>query len=95
MADRPTDPPTHIGWAQYRERGKFVEWRQVGPARETRDAKGITRTYFSDRAIPRGHTGYIWILPIGETPPDPPPDDPKRPASSAKDGETMLNLLDE
>ena len=75
----PTTPPTHMAWAQYRQRGKFVRWYQIGQGRIFRDPSGKTVACVAEQCIPRGHSGYTWLLPIGETPPDPPADDPRRP----------------
>jgi hypothetical protein len=74
----PTSPPTHMGWAQFRHRGKFVRWYQIGPARFERDEKGRITGCAWEQALTRGTSGHIWYLPIGETPPNPSPE-AKRP----------------
>jgi hypothetical protein len=67
-------PHTHVLWIQKWERGKFREWLPVGKGRIDMELGGVTVAHnFQDRAIIGPWNGYTCLLPIGTTPPNPPP----------------------
>lgn len=70
------DDYTHIVWAQYYDRGKFVEWTQTGKGYTIVDADGAERTYTIENRNVKGDNGRRLILRKGEAPPDPPPQRP-------------------
>lgn len=82
-----TIPPTHFGWAQFKHRGKFVRWYPRGQAREYTDASGKRIFCTWEQGGPHPHSGFTWWYPVGVNPPDPPPDDPKRPDETGDDEE--------
>lgn len=82
---------THIAWAPFYERGKFLYWVECG--RGTIKLRGdgtAAAMLYNDR---HASGGSIWthLLPIGETPDDPKPEAEeeaaKRPGQSANNDE--------
>ena len=85
----PKKPMTHIVWAQHHQQHlgrRFYEWVEIGKARIEADASGRVRVHSFTNRIPRGDNGYTCILPIGETPPEP-PRQAQRPDLPSDDGE--------
>jgi len=66
------DPPTHTGWSQRRERGRFREWYRRGHLWMQTDEQGQTVIVtYEGIPGPRGYDGYIWWYPNGIEPPPP------------------------
>ena len=74
-------PRTHIAWSQLREHGRFREWYRSGHGwlETTPEGEAIVCAFHA--AHVRGDEGYVWLFPVGKTPPDPSAADegPKRP----------------
>ena len=68
------DPPTHTGWSQRREKGKFREWYRRGQAWIETDAQGqaVVICTFEGIPGPRGYDGFTWWYRNGIEPPPPP-----------------------
>jgi hypothetical protein len=79
-------PMTHTAWEPYFRDGVFVEWVYAGKGRASADASGKVIMQAFDICTVRGDSGYKVFLPIGETPPDPPPD-AQRPSQSRNEEE--------
>ena len=75
----PTIPPTHMGWAQFIQHGKFVRWFPRGQAREHTLPNGKRIFCTWEQGGPHPHSGYSWWYPIGEEPTVPPPEQSQRP----------------
>jgi hypothetical protein len=77
------DPPTFTAWSQRREHGKFREWYKRGHAwvEIAPDGRLVSFRVFEGTPGPRGYDGYIHCFPNGEQPPDPAPEESKRPGS--------------
>jgi hypothetical protein len=71
------DPPTHTGWSQRREHGKFREWYKRGHLWMEKQPEGYTVVVtYEGIPGPRGYDGFIHWYPNGIEP-KPPPEPPK------------------
>ena len=74
-------PKTHVAWTPRREGNRATRWLEIGTASiESRTAPSHV---YLDRTPIGGFTGYVYLAPVGELPPNP---EPKRPGQD-DDGE--------
>jgi hypothetical protein len=94
MLNPDKDPPTHTGWSQRRERGKFREWYKRGHLWMEKNPQGqtIICTYEGIPG-PRGYDGFIWWYPNGVEPPPPLP--PKEQTQARRPGAHQADASDD
>lgn len=82
MSDTPK-PPTHTAFALKREAKRRGRWLEIGTARAGADG---AMHVFLDRLPVGGFNGYVYLAPLGASPPM--PDEPQRPGHvNDEDGE--------
>ena len=77
--------PTHTAYTAKREgrKLKFLRWLEIGAARA--EPNGVVHV-FLDRLPVGGFTGYVYLAPLGASPPSSDPQ-PRRPDESEDDDE--------